>query len=157
MSEISKEEEVIKAKYDKLSEKAKPKPNYFKNIVMAFLVGGSICTIGQVILNLLIYFGVSEYDAKQWLPIIMVFLGALLTGIGVYDKIANFAGAGTVVPITGFANAVVSPAIEFKKEGFVFGVAAKMFTIAGPVLVYGIGSSVIIGLIYYLLLLYSII
>lgn len=82
-------------------------------------------------------------------------LGALLTGIGVYDKIADFAGAGTVVPITGFANAVVSPAMEFKKEGFVFGVAAKMFIIAGPVLVYGIGSSVIIGLIYYLLQLYG--
>ena len=85
------------------------------------------------------------------LPIIMVFLGALLTGVGIYDKIASFGGAGTVVPITGFSNAVVAPAIEFKKEGFVFGVAAKMFTIAGPVLVYGIGSSVIIGIIYYLI------
>lgn len=81
----------------------------------------------------------------------MVFLGALLTGVGIYDKIASFGGAGTVVPITGFSNAVVAPAIEFKKEGFVFGVAAKMFTIAGPVLVYGIGSSVIIGIIYYLI------
>ena len=87
----------------------------------------------------------------------MVFLGALLTGIGVYDKIATFGGAGTVVPITGFANAMVSPAIEFKKEGFVFGVAAKMFTIAGPVLVYGIGSSVIIGLVYYVLTLLGIV
>ena len=130
--------------------------SYIKNIIMAFLIGGAICTIGQGIFELLKFFGISEYDAKIWLPIIMVFLGALLTGIGVYDKIANFAGAGTVVPITGFANAVVSPAIEFKKEGFVFGVAAKMFTIAGPVLVYGIGSSVIIGIIYYLLLYYSI-
>ena len=92
-----------------------------------------------------------EEAAKQWLPIIMIFIGALLTGFGVYDKIASFGGAGTVVPITGFSNAVVSPAIEFKKEGFVFGVAAKMFTIAGPVLVYGIGTSVIIGIIYYIL------
>ena len=83
--------------------------------------------------------------------IAMVFIGALLTGIGIYDNIATFGGAGTVVPITGFANAIVSPAIEFKKEGYVFGVAAKMFTIAGPVLVYGIGSSVIIGIIYYLI------
>ena len=81
----------------------------------------------------------------------MIFIGALLTGFGVYDKIASFGGAGTVVPITGFSNAVLSPAIEFKKEGFVFGVAAKMFTIAGPVLVYGIGTSVIIGIIYYIL------
>ena len=150
MSRVSKKEEAIKAKYDKLSQEAKPKPKYIKNVIMA------ICTIGQGIFELLKAFGISEYDAKIWLPIIMVFLGALLTGIGVYDKIANFAGAGTVVPITGFANAVVSPAIEFKKEGFVFGVAAKMFTIAGPVLVYGIGSSVIIGIIYYLLLYYSI-
>ena len=85
------------------------------------------------------------------LPIIMVFLGALLTGVGIYDKIASYAGAGTIVPITGFSNAVVAPAIEFKKEGFVFGVAAKMFTIAGPVLVYGIGSSVIIVIIYYII------
>lgn len=156
MIRVSKKEEAIKAKYDKLSQEAKPKPKYIKNVIMAFLVGGTICTIGQGIFELLKAFGISEYDVKIWLPIIMVFLGALLTGIGVYDKIANFAGAGTVVPITGFANAVVSPAIEFKKEGFVFGVAAKMFTIAGPVLVYGIGSSVIIGIIYYLLLYYSI-
>ena len=94
-------------------------------------------------------FQYSIEDTSALTSIIMVFLGALLTGIGIYDKIANFAGAGTIVPITGFANAVVAPAIEFKKEGFVFGVAAKKFTIAGPVLVYGIGSSVIIGLIYY--------
>lgn len=100
---------------------------------------------------MLIKFGIEEETAKLWLPIIMIFIGALLTGLGVYDKIARFAGAGTVVPITGFSNAVVSPAIEFKKEGFVFGVAAKMFTIAGPVLVYGIGTSVIIGLVYYFL------
>ena len=100
---------------------------------------------------MLLKFGVEEEAAKQWLPIIMIFIGALLTGFGVYDKIASFAGAGTVVPLTGFSNAVVSPAIEFKKEGFVFGVAAKMFTIAGPVLVYGIGTSVIIGLVYYVL------
>ena len=85
------------------------------------------------------------------LPIIMVFLGALLTGVGIYDKIASYGGAGTVVPITGFSNAIVAPAIEFKQEGFIFGVAAKMFTIAGPVLVYGIGSSVIIGIIYYII------
>ena len=156
MSKISKKEEKIKVKFDKLNQDAKPKPKYIKNIIMAFIVGGIICTIGQIILNLMIKLGISEYDAKTWLPIVMVFLGALLTGIGVYDKIANFAGAGTVVPITGFANAVVSPAIEFKKEGFIFGVAAKMFTIAGPVLVYGIGSSVIICIIYYLLLYYSI-
>ena len=128
-----------------------PKPQYFKNIILAFIVGGIICTIGQFILNIMLRFGMDEEAAKQWLPIIMIFIGALLTGFGVYDKIASFGGAGTVVPITGFSNAVVSPAIEFKKEGFVFGVAAKMFTIAGPVLVYGKGTSVIIGIIYYIL------
>ena len=106
---------------------------------------------------MMIKFGVDKELAKAWLPIIMIFLGALLTGVGVYDKIATFGGAGTVVPITGFSNAVVSPAIEFKKEGFVFGVAAKMFTIAGPVLVYGIGTSVIIGIIYYILGLWGIV
>ena len=120
-------------------------------LLKCFVVGGIICTIGQFILNIMLRFGMDEEAAKQWLPIIMIFIGALLTGFGVYDKIASFGGAGTVVPITGFSNAVVSPAIEFKKEGFVFGVAAKMFTIAGPVLVYGIGTSVIIGIIYYIL------
>ncbi|MCF0149693.1 MAG: stage V sporulation protein AC [Clostridium sp.] len=149
---MAKEEEKIMSKFQELSQETKPKPKYIKNIILAFVVGGSICVIGQFILNMLIKFGIEEEDAMTWVPIIMVFFGALLTGIGVYDKIASFAGAGTVVPITGFANAMVAPAIEFKKEGFVFGVAAKMFTIAGPVLVYGIGSSVIIGLIYYILM-----
>lgn len=158
MSKFSKkEEQKIINKYEQLSKEMKPKPKYLKNIVLAFLVGGSICTIGQFILNMMIKFGVDKELAKAWLPIIMIFLGALLTGIGVYDKIASVGGAGTVVPITGFSNAVVSPAIEFKKEGFVFGVAAKMFTIAGPVLVYGIGTSVIIGIIYYILGLWGIV
>ena len=99
---------------------------------------------------MLIKFGIDKESAKLWDPIIMVFLGALLTGIGVYDKIATFGGAGTVVPITGFANAMVSPAIEFKKEGFVFGVAAKMFTIAGPIIVFGVASSVLVGILYFI-------
>ena len=157
MADISKKEKKILNQFQDISKQAKPKPKYFKNIVLAFLVGGSICTIGQFILNMMIKFGVDKELAKAWLPIIMIFLGALLTGVGVYDKIATFGGAGTVVPITGFSNAVVSPAIEFKKEGFVFGVAAKMFTIAGPVLVYGIGTSVIIGIIYYILGLWGIV
>ena len=138
-------------KYNEIAEKNKPQKQVLKHTFNAFIVGGIICTIGQFILNIMLRFGIDEEAAKQWLPIIMIFIGALLTGFGVYDKIASFGGAGTVVPITGFSNAVVSPAIEFKKEGFVFGVAAKMFTIAGPVLVYGIGTSVIIGIIYYIL------
>lgn len=102
-----------------------PKPQYFKNIILAFIVGGIICTIGQFILNIMLRFGMDEEAAKQWLPIIMIFIGALLTGFGVYDKIASFGGAGTVVPITGFSNAVVSPAIEFKKKDLYLGLLQR--------------------------------
>lgn len=151
----SLKEQRIVDKFKKITKESEPKPKIGKNCLMAFLVGGTICTIGQVIQVLLLKYGFPEEEVKTWLPIIMVFLGALLTGLGVYDKIATFGGAGTVVPITGFANAIVAPAIEFKKEGFVFGVAAKMFTIAGPVLVYGIGSSVIIGIVYYVVQLFT--
>ena len=125
------------------------------DFIKAFIVGGLICVIGQFFNNYFLSKGISTDDVGTYVSIVMIFIGALLTGIGVYDKIANFAGAGTVVPITGFSNSIVSPAMEFKKEGYVFGVAAKMFTIAGPVLVYGIGSSWIVGLIYYFIKLLS--
>lgn len=144
-------EKNIKDKYNTLTEEIKPKPQIVKHCFRAFWVGGFICTIGEVISNFLQNYDFSKDEISSIVAIIMVFLGAFLTGLGVYAKIAEYAGAGTVVPITGFSNAVVSPAIEFKKEGFVFGVAAKMFTIAGPVLVYGIGTSVIIGIIYYII------
>lgn len=145
------QEEDIKRKFKEISKTEHPKTNIFKNCIYAFVIGGLICDVGQLVNNIIISLGVEKIEAASWTSIIMVFLGALLTGIGVYDKIANFAGAGTVVPITGFANSIVSPAIEFKKEGFIFGVGAKMFTIAGPVLVYGISSSFIVGIIYYIL------
>lgn len=144
----NKEEKIIR-KFNYLSSEARPKPKMLKNIILAFLVGGAICDVGQFFNNYLIGIGISKAEVGTYVSIIMVFIGALLTGIGVYDKLANFAGAGSVVPITGFANSIVSPAMEFKKEGFIFGVGAKMFTIAGPVLVYGICSSVIVGIIYY--------
>lgn len=144
-------EQQILNKFQTITDQTNPKPKIVRNCARAFLVGGAICTLGQIFQTLIVKYGFQEEEVKMLLPIIMVFLGALLTGVGIYDKIASFGGAGTVVPITGFSNAVVAPAIEFKKEGFVFGVAAKMFTIAGPVLVYGIGSSVIIGIIYYLI------
>ncbi len=144
-------EENIKQKYNAMANEAVPKSKILKDCLKAFLVGGLICDVGQLIYNIAAGFGIAEEQIMNLVPIIMVFLGALLTGTGVYAKLANFGGAGTVVPITGFSNAVVSPAIEFKKEGFIFGVAAKMFTIAGPVLVYGIGTSVIIGIIYYII------
>lgn len=142
-------EQQIVNKFQTITNEATIKPKIVRNCARAFLVGGAICMIGQIFQNILIKYNFSEEEVKMLVPIIMIFLGALLTGVGIYDKIASFGGAGTVVPITGFSNAIVAPAIEFKKEGFVFGVAAKMFTIAGPVLVYGIGSSVIIGIVYY--------
>lgn len=148
-----KEKKII-AKFNNIAEEVKPKPKIFTNCLKAFIVGGLICVIGQGFSNFLQSYGFSKEDVSSYTSIIMVFLGALLTGMGVYSKIAEFAGAGTVVPITGFANAIVSSAIEFKKEGFVFGVASKMFTIAGPVLVYGIGASVIIGIIRYIILMF---
>ncbi len=113
----------------------------------AFLVGGLICCVGQLVGDLgKQWFALTEEQTASFTAIFMVFLGAALTGVGVYDKIGSFAGAGSVVPITGFANSIVAPAIEFKAEGFIMGTAAKMFTIAGPVLVYGIGSSILVGL-----------
>ncbi|MBL4932972.1 stage V sporulation protein AC [Clostridium paridis] len=146
---MNKKEGKIKKEFYKLSKELEPKPKLLRNCINAFWVGGLICVIGQGLTDILLNFNISREDVVIWIPIIMIFIGALLTGIGIYDKIASFAGAGTVVPITGFSNAVVSPAIEFKKEGFILGVAAKMFTIAGPVLVYGIGTSVVIGIIHY--------
>ena len=118
-----------------------------KDMALAFGIGGAICVVGQLILNGFTALDLSEQDAAAATSVSLVFLSAVLTGLSVYDDIAKFAGAGTLVPITGFANAVVSPAIEFKAEGFVTGMAAKMFIIAGPVIVYGTVASVLYGLI----------
>lgn len=147
-------EAIIKKKYETMANEVAPKSKIMTDCLRAFLVGGLICDVGQIIYNIAINYGISKDQVNNIVPIIMIFLGALLTGTGLYSKLANFGGAGTVVPITGFSNAVVAPAIEFKKEGFIFGVAAKMFTIAGPVLVYGIGTSVIVGIIYYITILF---
>ena len=144
-------ERSIIQRFQTLEKEVEPKPQIVKNCIRAFLVGGLICDLGQVIMTVLKNYDFSKDEIGAITSICMVFLGALLTGVGIYDKIAAYAGAGTVVPIPGFSNAIVAPAIEFKKEGFVFGVAAKMFTIAGPVLVYGVGSSVIVGIVYYII------
>ncbi len=136
--------------YKEIADRHKPKPTILKNCVWAFGVGGIISAIGQIIQNLLHSVGINGTAMASVSSIIMIFLGALLTGLGVYDEIGKRAGAGSIVPITGFANSMVAPAMEFKREGFVFGVGAKLFTIAGPVLVYGILASVIIGLIKFL-------
>lgn len=137
--------------YYEYVKKKMPKPNYVKNCIWAFVVGGLISVIGQIISNYFEKLGLDKKATSAATAIVLVFLGAFLTGLGVYDKLGKRAGAGSIVPITGFANAIVSPAMEFKREGFVLGVASKMFVIAGPVLVYGYGSSILVGIIYLLL------
>ncbi len=133
--------------YGKLvNERSKPSP-IGKNIVWAFLVGGAICTAGQGLLNFYQSYGLDKEQAGTAVSVTLILAAALLTGLGLFDKLAKRAGAGTLVPITGFANAMVSPALEFKSEGLITGTAAKLFTVAGPVLVFGISASVIYGLI----------
>lgn len=146
-SKTAKEKE--KKEYQQMVSAKSPKSNLLKDCLMAFIVGGIICDIGQFFSNVLASTGLPKDDVSAYTSIIMVFLGAFLTGLGVYDDIGKVGGAGSIVPISGFANSIVSPAMEFKREGYVLGVGAKMFNIAGPVLVYGITSSVILGLIYY--------
>ena len=133
--------------YGKLAnDRSKPSP-MGKNLVWAFLVGGAICTIGQGLSNLYQSWGLDKDQAGTAVSVTLIFAAALLTGLGCFDKLAKRAGAGTLVPITGFANAMVSPALEFKSEGLITGTAAKLFVVAGPVLVFGISASVIYGLI----------
>ncbi|MBE6687860.1 MAG: stage V sporulation protein AC [Ruminococcaceae bacterium] len=136
-----------KKAYKSYTDKRARKSNLFKDCVWAFAVGGLICCIGQGIGDLYKYLGADEENVKTLIPVTLVFIAVILTGTGVFDKIAKHAGAGTLVPITGFANAVASPAIDNKSEGYVMGVGAKMFVVAGPVIVYGTVTSVICGLI----------
>ena len=136
--------------YGKLVKEMSPKSPIVKDCFNAFWIGGLICTIGQLFLNLYTYLGLDETNAGTATSMTLVALSALLTGLSLYDNIAKYGGAGTLVPITGFANAIAAPAIEFKTEGFILGVGAKMFTIAGPVIVYGVSASVVYGLIYWI-------
>ena len=136
--------------YEKLASRLAPKSPMWKDCLGAFLVGGLICTLGQGLVNLYKGCGLEKTDAGTAASMTLVFLSALLTGLSLYDNIAKFGGAGTLVPITGFANAIAAPAVEFKTEGFILGVGAKMFTIAGPVIVYGVSASVVYGLIYWI-------
>ena len=135
--------------YDRMTKEASPNTKSWRNIPLAFLIGGLICTLGQGLMEFYRSQGLPKDEASTWASVSLVFLSALLTGMKVYDNIAKFGGAGTLVPITGFANAVVSPAMEFKSEGFVLGLGAKMFIIAGPVIVYGITAAVVYGLILF--------
>lgn len=136
--------------YQEYVDKKSPNSPIWKNCLNAFWVGGLICTIGQFIMEICKFRGLSQDISSTIVSILLIFLSAFLTGLNIFNKIGKFAGAGSLVPITGFANSIVSPAMEFKREGYVLGVGANMFKIAGPVLVYGVGSSILFGFIYYL-------
>ena len=136
--------------YDKLVKSMMPRSPIWKDCIFAFVIGGLICTLGQGFIELYTALGMPKTDAGTAASMSLVTLSALLTGLSLYDNIAKYAGAGTLVPITGFANAISAPAVEFKTEGFILGVGAKMFTIAGPVIVYGVSASVVYGLIYWI-------
>ena len=141
--------EMTEKEYGKLVKDLAPKSPILKDCIFAFLIGGAICALGQGFINLYSWLDLDEQQASTAASMTLVALSALLTGLSLYDNIAKYAGAGTLVPITGFANAIASPAIEFKTEGFILGVGAKMFTIAGPVIVYGISAGVLYGVIYW--------
>ena len=141
---------MTEKEYQQLSEELAPKSPIGKDCFHAFWIGGLICTVGQVFLNLYKTIGLDKDMAGTATSMTLVALSAFLTGLSLYDNIAKHAGAGTLVPITGFANAIAAPAVEFKTEGMILGTAAKMFTIAGPVIVYGISASVVYGIIYWI-------
>lgn len=133
--------------YSNYVDKKTPNSPIIKNCINAFWVGGLICTIGQFIFDFCKYKGLDETASSTTVSIILIGIAAILTGLNIFNKIGKFAGAGSLVPITGFANSIVAPAIEYKSEGYVMGVGAKMFTVAGPVLVFGISTAVLVGLI----------
>lgn len=141
---------ISNQEYGELAKRHSHPSAMYKTIPMAFVIGGGICVLGEALLNMYQAFGMGIDESGMWTSMTLIFLSALLTGLKLYDRIAQHAGAGTLVPITGFANSVVSPALDFKSEGYVLGLGAKMFVIAGPVIVYGISASIIYGIIYYI-------
>lgn len=143
---------ITDGEYGKMAKKASPPSKKVKNGFLAFVIGGFVCALGEGFGMIYQKIGVGEEDIRTLIPVTLIVIAAILTALGVFDKIAYYAGAGTIVPITGFANSVVSPAMEFYSEGFVLGTAANMFKIAGPVLVFGSAASVIYGVIYYIFL-----
>ena len=148
---MEKDQKLREDKYNQYVKDKTPTANLAVNVLNAFWVGGSICTLGQFLTNIYMNYGASQQLASSYTIISLIFLSALFTGLNLYGKITNFAGAGTVVPITGFANSVAACAIEYKKEGQIFGIGCQIFTIAGPVILYGTLSSWILGIIYYIL------
>ena len=145
------EKQIKEKQYQDYVKQHTPVHNVWTNMLQAFLTGGSICTLGQLISNYCKTLGLSEKDCGAWTAIVLVLFSVILTGLNMYSKIANWGGAGALVPITGFANSVAAPAIEYKKEGQVFGIGAKIFTIAGPVLLYGVVTSWALGVVYWVL------
>ena len=141
---------MTQREYGKIVQDMAPKSPIVKDCINAFWIGGLICTIGQLIMNGYSALGLDKTDAGTATSMTLVAISAFLTGLSLYDNVAKYAGAGTLVPITGFANSIAAPAIEFKTEGFILGVGAKMFTIAGPVIVYGVSASVVYGFIYWI-------
>ena len=146
------EKEKKEKAYEQYVKEKTPVHNVWLNMVKAFVTGGGICVLGQVILNYCSSQGLSKEISGAWTSVVLVFLSVLLTGLNVYYKIAKWGGAGALVPITGFANSVAAPAIEYKKEGQVFGIGCKIFTIAGAVILYGVVTSLVLGVVYYLLI-----
>ena len=145
------EKQIKEKQYQDYVKQHTPVHNVWTNMLKAFLTGGSICTLGQLISNYCKTLGLSEKDCGAWTAIVLVLFSVIQTGLNVYSKIANWGGAGALVPITGFANSVAAPAIEYKKEGQVFGIGAKIFTIAGPVLLYGVVTSWALGVVYWVI------
>ena len=142
----------VKARYARDVQRYHPKPPYLRNFVAAFVVGGLICVLGQALQDFFIARGFTDVEAGARMAVALIFLGALFTGLGVYDELGRFAGAGSAIPITGFANSIVSPAMEFAREGYVLGMAAQLFAVAGPVIVFGVASAVVVGGLRFLLL-----
>ncbi len=141
--------DISQKQYEQINKAHSPKSHIVKDCIMAFITGGMICTIGQIFANIYINCGLDKESAYTVASISLILISATLTGLNIYNTIANVAGAGTLVPITGFANSMVAPALEFQTEGLVLGVGAQMFTIAGPVIVYGTITSVLAGIFYY--------
>ena len=147
---MKKTQDFFNTNYINYVKSISPRTHEFRTLLHAFWVGGIICCIGQSFRYFFEFVvGLNGDELASYVSMIMIFLGSLLTGLGVYDRIGKYAGGGSIVPITGFANSVVSPAMEFKTEGYIYGLAAKMFVIAGPIIVFGVASSVLVGLIYF--------
>ena len=143
--------DISNSKYAEMVKKKSPPSPIFKNCILAFTVGGAICCFGEVLFRLYEMLGLTNREVRALVPATLILIAAVLTGIGVFDKIAKFAGAGTVVPITGFANSVVSPALEHKTEGYIMGTGTNLFRISGPVIAYGTAAATVFGVIYYVI------